>query len=100
MMRKSPNLIRDERGASIVEMGLAAPLLATFLLGMVDLGGAYSAKLRVEQAAVETERFDLCTYWRRSGAGRYFGSPRSRKRPSARSKWSNVTASRTASRRR
>ena len=54
MMRKSPNLIRDERGASNVEMGLAAPLLATFLLGMVDLGGAYSAKLRVEQAAQRT----------------------------------------------
>ena len=50
-MNKIRSLIRDESGASIVEMGLAAPLLATFLLGMVDLAGAYSAKLQVEQAA-------------------------------------------------
>jgi Flp pilus assembly protein TadG len=53
-MRRPHALIRDEGGASIVEMGLAAPLLATFLLGMIDLSGAYSAKLQVEQAAQRT----------------------------------------------
>lgn len=49
-MRKI-NLFRDQGGASIVEMGLAAPILCTFLVGMIDLSGAYSAKLQVEQGA-------------------------------------------------
>lgn len=44
-------LLRDERGASIIEMGLAAPILCTMLVGMIDLSGAYSAKLQVEQGA-------------------------------------------------
>jgi Flp pilus assembly pilin Flp len=47
-------LLRDESGATIVEMAIAAPLLATFLIGMVDLSSAYSAKLQVEQAAQRT----------------------------------------------
>ena len=47
-------LFRDQRGASIVEMGLAAPILATLLAGMVDLSRAYSTKLQVEQSAQRT----------------------------------------------
>lgn len=54
MMRNPLCLLRDERGASIIEVALAAPLLLTFLLGMVDLSRAYSAKLQVEQAAQRT----------------------------------------------
>jgi len=54
MMRNPIRLLGDERGASIVEMALAAPLLATFLIGMTDLSRAYSAKLQVEQAAQRT----------------------------------------------
>jgi Flp pilus assembly protein TadG len=54
MMRNQLLILRDERGTSIVEMALAAPLLATFLIGMVDLSRAYSAKLQVEQAAQRT----------------------------------------------
>ena len=42
---------RDERGASIIEMALVAPFLATLTIGMVDLSRAYSEKLFVEQAA-------------------------------------------------
>ena len=51
MMRMLPLLWRDERGASIVEMAIAAPILGAFLVGMVDLSRAYSAKLQLEQAA-------------------------------------------------
>ena len=44
-------LRRDERGSSVIEMALAAPILAALLVGMVDLSRAYSAKLQLEQAA-------------------------------------------------
>lgn len=44
-------LRRDERGSSVIEMALAAPILAAFLVGMVDISRAYSAKLQLEQAA-------------------------------------------------
>ena len=42
---------RDERGASLIEMGLALPILASLLIGMVDISRAYSAKLQLSQAA-------------------------------------------------
>jgi len=44
-------LARDERGASIVEMAMVAPVLATLFIGMVDVSNAYSMKLQLEQAA-------------------------------------------------
>lgn len=44
-------LPQDERGTSIVELALVAPILATLLIGMVDLSRAYSQKLMLEQAA-------------------------------------------------
>ena len=40
---------RDQRGASVIEMALVAPVLATFLVGMVDLARAYSFRLGLEQ---------------------------------------------------
>ena len=51
MMRKTNQIVRDDRGSSIVEMALAAPFLATLLIGMVDMSRGYSAKLQLEQAA-------------------------------------------------
>ena len=51
MMGRLSTLRRDERGASIIEMGIAMPILCTMLIGMVDLSGAYSAKLQAEQGA-------------------------------------------------
>ena len=51
MMTGLPNIIRDERGASIIEMALVAPILASLLIGMVDMSLGYSAKLQLEQAA-------------------------------------------------
>ena len=50
-MRILPNLARDERGTSIVELALIAPLFATFIIGTVDISRGYSAKLHLEQVA-------------------------------------------------
>jgi Flp pilus assembly protein TadG len=50
-MRRPFALLRDEGGTSIIEMGLMLPVLATLLIGMVDLSRGYSAKLFLEQAA-------------------------------------------------
>jgi Flp pilus assembly protein TadG len=50
-MMRIPHLARDERGASIIELALVAPILASLLVGMVDLSRAYSYKLQLEQAA-------------------------------------------------
>ena len=44
-------LRRDRRGAAIIELAIAAPVFAGFLVGMVDLGRAYSSKLQLEQAS-------------------------------------------------
>lgn len=51
MIRSLINLFRNERGATIVEMGLAAPFLATLVIGMVDISRGYSEKLQLEQVA-------------------------------------------------
>ena len=48
MMRR---VIKCERGNSVIEIALIAPVLATLLIGMVDISRAYSAKLQLEQAA-------------------------------------------------
>ena len=45
---------RCERGNSVVEMALVAPILALMLIGMVDLSRAYSTKLQLTQAAQRT----------------------------------------------
>jgi Flp pilus assembly protein TadG len=44
-------LAKDDRGASIVELALVAPVIASLLIGMVDLSRAYSYKLQLEQSA-------------------------------------------------
>ena len=51
MMRRLRSLVRDERGTSLIEMAMVAPVFATLLVGMVDISRAYSAKLQLEQAA-------------------------------------------------
>ncbi|MBB3764020.1 TadE/TadG family type IV pilus assembly protein [Sphingomicrobium lutaoense] len=45
------DILRDERGTSVVEMGMLAPVLATLIIGTSDLALAYSEKLRLEQAS-------------------------------------------------
>ena len=44
-------LREDRRGAAIMELALVAPIFATMLIGMVDIGRGYSTKLQLEQAA-------------------------------------------------
>ena len=41
----------DERGTSVVEFALFAPILCVMLMGVTDVSMAYSRKLAVEQAA-------------------------------------------------
>lgn len=44
-------LLKSERGASVVELGLVAPFFLALVIGMSDLGNAYSMKLKLEQAS-------------------------------------------------
>ena len=51
MMNRLLNMVRDERGNSVVEMGFVLPVFFTLVAGAVDVSRAYSAKLNLEQAA-------------------------------------------------
>ena len=51
MMDKRTSILADERGASLIELALVAPLFAGLLMGMVDISRGYSEKLQLEQAA-------------------------------------------------
>ncbi len=44
-------LLRNSRGAAVVEIALAAPILACVVIGMTDLANVYSRKLALEQGA-------------------------------------------------
>jgi Flp pilus assembly protein TadG len=50
-MTRFLDYLRDDRGTSVVELGLIAPILAVFFVGMVDISRAVSERLRLEQAA-------------------------------------------------
>ena len=54
MRRILAHLRSDERGNSVIEMGLAAPLLAALLIGAIDISRAVSIRLELEQAAQRT----------------------------------------------
>ena len=51
MIRLPARIARDERGASLIELALFMPFVATLVIGVVDLSRAFSAKLQLEQAA-------------------------------------------------
>lgn len=51
MIRLTQRLLRDEGGASLIELALIMPFFASMVIGVVDLSRAYSAKLQLEQAA-------------------------------------------------
>jgi Flp pilus assembly protein TadG len=51
MIRATQSFLRNERGASVVEMGLLLPVLSTVVIGVADISRAYSQKLILEQAA-------------------------------------------------
>lgn len=44
-------LARDDRGVSIIEVALFAPVLGVLLMGVTDLSMGYARKLALEQAA-------------------------------------------------
>jgi Flp pilus assembly protein TadG len=51
MMRLTHPLLRDERGASVIELALVLPFFASIVVGVTDISRAYSTKLQLEQAA-------------------------------------------------
>jgi Flp pilus assembly protein TadG len=46
-------LIKDRRGAALLEFAIALPLLVVFVVGIYDFSGAFNQKQKVEQAAQE-----------------------------------------------
>jgi Flp pilus assembly protein TadG len=44
----------DKQGAAVIELALAAPVLAALVIGITDLARAYSYKLLLEQVAART----------------------------------------------
>lgn len=51
MIGRLKHLARDKSGAAVVELALAAPILAMMVIGVTDISMAYGKKLELEQAA-------------------------------------------------
>ena len=51
LFRRIWTLHHDKRGTAAIELALIAPILATRVVGIVDLSRGYSMKLQLEQAA-------------------------------------------------
>lgn len=43
------NILRDQRGVAVIELALIAPVLATLIVGVVDVTTAFNRKLELEQ---------------------------------------------------
>ena len=54
--RWSHRRLRAGRGQSLTELALLTPLLAAFLLGLVELAGAYSVKMDLQAATTQAAR--------------------------------------------
>ena len=46
-------LVRDERGAALVEFAITLPVLVVFVVGIYDFSGAFNQKQKIAQAAQE-----------------------------------------------
>lgn len=46
-------LLKDERGAALLEFAISLPLLVVFVVGIYDFSGALNEKQKIEQAAQE-----------------------------------------------
>lgn len=57
MTRLIRNLIRDIRAASAVEFGLAAPILLSFIIGLIQLGVMFGANAGLKHAVDEGARY-------------------------------------------
>ncbi|MFC7536832.1 TadE/TadG family type IV pilus assembly protein [Sphingomonas sp. GCM10030256] len=51
MLPLLPNLAQDQRGAAVIELAFAAPILAGLIMVVTDVSNAYSRKLALEQGA-------------------------------------------------
>jgi Flp pilus assembly protein TadG len=51
MMRFIRSFARDERGTAVMELALAAPIIAVLVMGVTDASTAFSRKLELEQGA-------------------------------------------------
>lgn len=51
LARRLRALLADRRGAAAIEVAIIAPVLATMVVGVVDLSRGFSMKLELEQAA-------------------------------------------------
>ena len=51
MIEKLSRFVRDDRAAAVIELALAAPILATMVLGATEISAGYSARLQLEQSA-------------------------------------------------
>jgi hypothetical protein len=51
--RRTAGLLRDERGAALLEFAISLPLLVVFVVGIYDFSGAFNQKQKIEQAAQE-----------------------------------------------
>lgn len=51
MLHRLRTWIKDERGTSVIELGIAAPVLSFMLIGVVDVTRAITAKFALERAA-------------------------------------------------
>jgi len=51
MLRVRRKILRNERGAAIIELAMVAPVFALMTIGIVDMSNAYSRKLGLEQGA-------------------------------------------------
>lgn len=53
----------DRRGTSVIEMGLALPILSLMLVNLIDVASAYSAQMSLQQAAARSlERLQVSGY--------------------------------------
>ena len=50
-MMRLIHLVRNDKGAAIIELALAVPFFAALLIGIIDISRAYSMKLKFEQSA-------------------------------------------------
>jgi Flp pilus assembly protein TadG len=48
------DVTRNNRGTSVIELGLIAPLLITMMMGIIDFGRAFTHKFAMEQATYRT----------------------------------------------
>jgi hypothetical protein len=51
--RRAVSLLKDERGAALLEFAISLPLLVVFVVGIFDFSGAANQKQKIEQAAQE-----------------------------------------------